>query len=174
MADLAGFLPWAMEDTINTRSVLGFWPMRVVPESSRVDARLLGRSKTSAEDGKKWKGQVTGRRLDEMWLDTTGVIVFRVGKIGQPSHSQARSTECTLPPAVKTRLMVLYVYIHEATRRRTSPRTLLYDWHGCNLQLLGQFGLTDLTVAGRRVVRTANESGSLYSTEPQLVTLTPL
>ena len=60
---------------------------------------------------------MTGRRLDELWLDTTGVIVFGVGNISRPSHSQVRSTGCTLLPAVKTGLMILYVYIHEATRR---------------------------------------------------------
>ena len=41
VADVAGFLPWATEDTINARSVLGFWPTRVVPESSRVVGRLF-------------------------------------------------------------------------------------------------------------------------------------
>jgi len=53
VADLAGFLPWATEDTINARLVLSFWPTRVVPESSRIDGRLLGCSKASVEDGKK-------------------------------------------------------------------------------------------------------------------------
>ena len=53
VVDVAGFLPWAMEDTINERSVLDFWPTRVVPESSRVDGRLSGCSKVSVGDGKK-------------------------------------------------------------------------------------------------------------------------
>ena len=56
LVNVAGFLPWAVEDTINARSVLCFWLTRVVPESNRADGGLLGCSKASVEDGKKWKG----------------------------------------------------------------------------------------------------------------------
>jgi len=65
LAKVAGFLPWATEDTINARSVLSCWPTRVVPESNRVDGGLLRCSNASVEDGKKWKWLAAGCRLDE-------------------------------------------------------------------------------------------------------------
>jgi hypothetical protein len=42
VTDVAGFLPWATEDTIDTRSVLGFVATEVILESVRAGGSLLG------------------------------------------------------------------------------------------------------------------------------------
>jgi len=98
VADVAGFLPWATEETIDARLVLAFWPTRVAPGSDRVDGRALGCLKASVEDGKKWNGLAA----DEVRSGSTSVIVLGVGNINHRSHRQVRSTERTPLPAVKT------------------------------------------------------------------------
>ena len=45
---------------------------------------------------------MTGPRLDEVRLDTAGVIVLGVGNISHPSHRQVGSAKRTLLPVMKT------------------------------------------------------------------------
>jgi len=80
-----------------------------------VDRGLPERPKKHVENGEKGKGLVTGRRLDRVWLGTTGVIVFGVGNVSQPSHRRVDLTGRTPLPATERGLMILDVCIHEAT-----------------------------------------------------------
>ena len=84
VADVAGFLPWATEDIINTRPALDCRVRRVVLGSIRVVRHTECSKGTRRGWRKKGKGLVV---LDEVWLGTTGVIVLGVGNISHPSQT---------------------------------------------------------------------------------------
>ena len=88
VADVAGLLPWATEDTINTRSVLGFW-------ATGGDTEEYERNNTSWElkdTRRRWrKGERSGP-LDAAWFDTTGRDC--PGSRDKPSFSQPSEIHC--------------------------------------------------------------------------------
>lgn len=115
-ADVAGFFPWATEDTINTRLLLDFVGVKVILEGTRMDVGSLGglvcafRRRKSEKNGDRSStgcGLVSHDQRD-----------CRRNRGYGPSFSPtSKSTECTLLPVMNPGLMILdaSMYTHEAT-----------------------------------------------------------